>query len=185
MFPPTSLVGCFSQRDQPNRPAVERHQWIRFSSGLLQSTNSAGCNEFSRLFQPASSTVCRVTKIDSFSSRLCQTPNSSGCCSQRVQPAVSASKIKRSASMIVLSMAVVIVMLWRWRCFFFPGWFMHVTLTIRLPCRDVIDAAKKGRAVTAKTDLCCTRHGQTGGGSVNLPNCASAVILLVMSFSIL
>ena len=111
---------------------------------MSQPANSIGCNEFSRLFQPASSTVCRVTKIDSFSSRLCQTPNSSGCCSQRVQPAVSANKIKRSASMIVLSMAVVIVMLWRWRCFFFPGWFMHVTLTIRLPCRDVIDAAKKG-----------------------------------------
>ena len=141
MFHPTSLVGASAS--DLNRPAVERHKWIRFSSGMFQPTNSTGCNEFSRLFQPASSTVCRVTQIDSFSSRLCQTPNSSGCFSQRVQPAVSANEIKRSASMIVLSMAIVIVMFWRWRCFFFPGWFMHVTLTIRLPCRDVIDAAKK------------------------------------------
>ena len=112
---------------------------------MFQPANSIGCNEFSPLFQPASSTVCRVTKIDSFSSRLCQTPNSSGCFSQRVQPAVSANEIKRSASMIVLSMAVVIVMLWRWRCFFFLGWFMHVllSLTTRFPYRDVIAAAKK------------------------------------------
>ena len=111
---------------------------------------AASVNEFSRLQRVQSAVSaselnrCRVTKIDSFSSRLCQTQNSSGCCSQRVQPAVSGNKIKRSASMTVLSMAIVIVMLWRWRCFFFPGWFMHVTLTIRLPCRDVIDAAKKG-----------------------------------------
>ena len=113
---------------------------------------AASVNEFSRLQRVQSAVSaselnrCRVTKIDSFSSRLCQTQNSSGCCSQRVQPAVSGNKIKRSASMIVLSMAIVIVMLWRWRCFFFPGWFMHVhlTLTIRLPYRDVIDAGKKG-----------------------------------------
>ena len=46
--------------------------------------------------------------------------------------------------MIVLSMTIVIVMFWRWRCFFF-GWVMHVllSLTIRFPYRDVIAAAKK------------------------------------------
>ena len=152
---------------------------------MSQPANSIGCNEFSRLFQPASSTVCRVTKIDSFSSRLCQTPNSSGCCSQRVQPAVSASKIKRSASMIVLSMAIVIVMFWRWRCFFFR--LVHACAAVTnnpVPLPGCYSCCKKARAVTAKTDLWCTRH-PTGGGTVNLPNCASAAILLVTSFSIL
>ena len=112
---------------------------------------AASVNEFSRLQRVQSAVSaselnrCRVTKTDSFSSRLCQTPNSSGCCSQRVQPAISANEIKRSASMIVLSMTIVIVMFWRWRCFFF-GWFMHVllSLTIRFPYRDVIAAAKMG-----------------------------------------
>ena len=117
MLHPTLLVVSFSQRAQP--ASCRTTQMDSFSSGLFQPTNSAGCNEFSRLFQPASSTVCRVTKVDSFSSRLCQTPNSSGCFSQRMQPAVSANEIKRSASMIVLSMAIVIVMFWRWRCFLF------------------------------------------------------------------
>ena len=91
----TLLVVSFSQRAQP--ASCRTTQMDSFSSGLFQPTNSAGCNEFSRLFQPASSTVCRVTKIDSFSSRLCQTPNSSGCFNQRVQPVVSANEIKRSA----------------------------------------------------------------------------------------
>ena len=144
MFHPTSLVGCFSQRAQP--ASCRTTQMDSFFLG------AASVNEFSRLQRVQSAVSaselnrCRVTKIDSFSSRLCQTQNSSGCCSQRVQPAVSASKIKRSASMIVLSMAVVIVMLWRWRCFFFLGWFMHVllSLTIRFPHRDVLAAAKMG-----------------------------------------
>ena len=155
MFHQTSLVGCFSQRAQP--ASCRTTHMDSFFLG------AASVNEFSRLQRVQSAVSaselnrCRVTKIDSFFSRLCQTQNSSGCCSQRVQPAVSGNKIKRSASMTVLSMAIVIVMLWRWRCFFFPGWFMHVTLTIRLPCRDVIDSAKRGRTVTAETDLCCTR----------------------------
>ena len=108
---------------------------------MFQPANSVGCNEFSRLFQPARSIVCRVTKIDSFSSRLCQTPNSSGCFIQRAQPVVSANEIKRSASMIVLSMTIVIVMFWRWRCLFlFPSVPVHLTLTIRSP-RGLLDTA--------------------------------------------
>ena len=118
MLQPTLLVVSFSQRAQP--ASCRTTQMDSFFLG------AASVNEFSRLQRVQSAVSaselnrCRVTKIDSFSSRLCQTQNSSGCCSQRVQPAVSGNKIKRSASMTVLSMAIVIVMLWRWRCFFFP-----------------------------------------------------------------
>ena len=144
-----------------------------FSSGLFPPTNSAGCNEFSRLFQPASSTVCRVTKIDSFSSRLCQTPNSSGCFNQRVQPVVSANEIKRSASMIVLSMTIVIVMFWRWRCFFlFPSVPVHLTLTIRFPQRAARCCNHAAMAVPARRFLptcgCCSRTPTLGPGSTDL-----------------
>ena len=130
---------------------------------------AASVNEFSRLQRVQSAVAaselnrCRVTKIDSFSSRLCQTPNSSGCCSQRVQPAISANEIKRSASMIVLSMTIVIVMFWRWRCFFlFPSVPVHLTLTIRFPQRAARCCNHAAMAVPTRniipTSGCCRRN---------------------------